>query len=174
MRRSFGLPAVLALTCSLLAFLAPAGGPMVGLIVKTGANPFFATMMEAARARAGELGIELRTFAGSRDGDRKSQAGAVESLVAAGAAGILVAASDPATLACAVGRAREAGVPVIALDTPFEPADTLDATYATDNFRAGKLIGMWARARMGDAAKTARIATLDGSGAQVKVEVLRN
>ena len=65
---------------------------------------------------------------------------------------------------------------MIALDTPFDRdlADTVDATFATDNFRAGELIGQWARARMGDAADTAGIATLSGSGTQVTVDVLRN
>ena len=60
---------------------------------------------------------------------------------------------------------------VIALDTPFDPAD---ATFATDNFRADELIGKWARATMGDVADAAKIATLDRSGTQVTVEVMRN
>ena len=59
-------------------------------------------------------------------------------------------------------------------NTPFDPVDTADATLATDNFRAGEMIGRWARGRLGDAAPGARIVTLDGSGAQVTVEVLRN
>ena len=151
-----------------------AGEPIVGLIVKTDANPFFVTMKEAARERAGELGVELRSFAGKYDGDAATQVEAVESLVAAGAAGILIAPSDPAALAGAVGEARASGVLVIALDTPFDPADTVDATFATDNVRAGELIGEWARATMGGDADTAKIATLDGSGTQVTVEVMRN
>ena len=70
-------------------------------------------------------------------------------------------------------RAREAGVLVIALDTPFDPPESADATFATDNFRAGELIGQWAAAKMGDTS-TARIATLDLSEAQITVDVLRN
>ena len=35
---------------------------------------------------------------------------------------------------------------MIALDTPLDPIDAADATLATDNFKAGELIGAWAKA----------------------------
>ncbi|WP_420346597.1 sugar ABC transporter substrate-binding protein [Pelagibius sp.] len=146
---------------------------IVGLITKTNTNPFFVKMREGAQAKAGELGAELRTFAGKYDGDNAAQIEAIESLVAAGAKGILITPSDPAGLADTVRRAREAGVLVIALDTPFDPPEVADATFATDNFRAGELIGQWAAAKMGDTAQ-AKIATLDLSEAQITVDVLRN
>ena len=148
--------------------------PVVGLITKTEDNPFFVTMREGAVERSGELGVELRTFAGRFDGDTDAQVRAIESLVAAGATGILITPSDPVALLDAIGRARRNGVLVIALDTPFDPPGAVDGTFATDNFRAGELIGMWARASMGASAAGARIATLDGAGTQVTVEVLRN
>lgn len=151
-----------------------ADAPIVGLITKTDTNPFFVKMREGAKARAGELGVELRTFAGKYDGDNEAQVAAIESLVAAGAKGILITPSDPGALADTVRRAREAGLLVIALDTPFDPADAADATFATDNFRAGVLIGQWAKATMGADAANARIATLDLSEAQITVDVLRN
>ena len=148
--------------------------PVVGLITKTEDNPFFVTMREGAIERAGELGVELRTFAGRFDGDTDAQVRAVESLLAADATGILITPSYPVALLDAVGLARQTGVLVIALDTPFDPPDAVDGTFATDNFRAGELIGTWARGRMGASAAAARIATLDGAGTQVTVEVLRN
>ena len=48
-----------------------------------------------------------------------------------------------------VKKARDAGVLVIALDTPLEPIDAADATFATDNFQAGELIGEWAQGDAG-------------------------
>jgi fructose transport system substrate-binding protein len=146
---------------------------IVGLITKTNTNPFFVKMREGASAKAKELGVELRTFAGKYDGDNQAQIEAIESLVAAGAKGVLITPSDPAGLTETVKRAREAGLLVIALDTPFDPPETADATFATDNFKAGELIGQWAAATMGDTA-SAKIATLDLSEAQVTVDVLRN
>lgn len=38
----------------------------------------------------------------------------------------------------AIKKARDAGLYVIALDTPPDPADTVDITFATDNREAGK------------------------------------
>ena len=49
--------------------------------------------------------------------------------------------------------ARDAGLVVLALDTPLDPIDSADMTFATDNFLAGELIGAWAAKTMGDASK---------------------
>ena len=169
--------AVLALArvlCVLSVSPVMAAEPIIGLIVKTEANPFFVAMKRAAIEKARALGVDLRTYSGAYDGDARSQIEAIEDLVEAGAKGILVAPSDPAALADAAARAREAGAMVVALDTPFEPPGSVDGTFATDNFRAGELIGLWARARLGEAAKRARIATLDGFEARITVDVLRN
>ena len=66
------------------------GEVLVGLITKTDTNPFFVKMREGAEATADELGIELQSFAGEEDGDNQSQVDAVDNLIAAGAAGILI------------------------------------------------------------------------------------
>ncbi len=63
---------------------------------------------------------------------------------------------------------------VIALDTAFEPANTADATFATDNFKAGVLIGQWAAAKLGDKAKDAKIALLDLNASEVSVDYQRD
>jgi fructose transport system substrate-binding protein len=166
------LGAAIALS-SLGAGAVTAEEALVGLITKTNTNPFFVKMKEGAEAKAAELGMAFRSFAGKYDGDTEAQIEAIESLVAAGAKGILITPSDPAALADTVRRAREAGVLVIALDTPFDPIDAADATFATDNRLAGELIGRWAAATMGDTSG-AKIATLDLSEAQITVDVLRN
>ncbi len=165
-------PAMVFLT--LLAGPAMADNPLVGLILKTEENPFFVRMKEAAHGRVDEIGIRLRTRTGRYDDGSATQVEAVHDLVSAGAKGILITPSDPAALAGAVRAARKAGLAVIALDTPFDPADIADATFATDNFRAGELVGMWVRASMGESAKSARIVTLDGYDLPVTVDVLRN
>lgn len=107
------------------------------LITKTDTNPFFVKMKEGAAAAAAENGISLSTYAGKIDGDVETQVAAVESCITGGAKGILITPADSRALAPVVTQAREAGVLVIALDTPFEPADVADATFATDNFKAG-------------------------------------
>ncbi len=133
--------------------------PIVGLITKTETNPFFVKMREGAQAKADELGLELLTASGSFDGDNEAQVTAIENMVAAGAAGILLVPSDSNAIVPSVKRARDQGVIVIALDTPLNPQDASDALFATDNFKAGELIGQYAKAVMGDTAPV--VATLD-------------
>ncbi len=133
--------------------------PIVGLITKTETNPFFVKMREGAQAKADELGLQLLTAAGSFDGDNEAQVTAIENMVNAGAAGILLVPSDSSAIVPSVQRARDQGVIVIALDTPLNPQDASDALFATDNFEAGRLIGEYAAAVMGDTEPV--IATLD-------------
>jgi fructose transport system substrate-binding protein len=168
------LSGAVALAGSGAAFADAHGGVTACLITKTDTNPFFVKMREGATAAAEAAGITLQTYAGAIDGDVESQVAAVETCIAAGASGILITPSDSRALAPVIGQAREAGLLVIALDTPFEPADTADATFATDNFEAGRLIGAWAAATLGDAAADARIATLDLNASEVSVDYLRN
>ena len=93
------------------------------LITKTDTNPFFVKMKEGATAAAEANGITLSTFAGKIDGDVETQVAAVETCIASGAKGILITPTDSRALAPVVTQAREAGALVIALDTPFEPAE---------------------------------------------------
>ncbi len=144
------------------------------LITKTDINPFFVKMKEGATAKAGELGINLSSFAGKVDGDHETQVQAIETCIASGAKGILLTASDTKAIVEPVQRARDAGLLVIALDTPLEPIDAADATFATDNFEAGRLIGAWAAAKLGDDAANAKIAMLDLNESQPSVGVLRD
>ncbi|PRD43406.1 sugar ABC transporter [Phyllobacterium phragmitis] len=154
----------------------PASAADIGacLITKTDTNPFFVKMKEGALAKAGELGVNLKTYAGRIDGDSESQMAAIETCIADGAKGILITASDTKGIVPSLQKARDAGILVIALDTPLEPADAADATFATDNFLAGELVGKWAAATLGDEAKNAKVAFLNLTAAQPSVDVLRD
>ncbi len=159
-----------------LAFAAPASADGVSacLITKTDTNPFFVKMREGAEAKAKELGVNLNAYAGKIDGDNETQVAAIETCIANGAKGILLTPSDPAAIAPVVKEARDAGILVIALDTPLDPIDAADMTFATDNFKAGELIGQWAKGKLGDAAANAKIGMLNINVSQPTVGVLRN
>src|SRR5215211_3030302 len=147
---------------------------IVGLITKTEGNPFFVKMREGAQEKAKELGITLQTYAGKYDGDNEGQVAAVEGLIAAGAKGFAIVPSDSSAMVPTVQKAREAGLLVIVLDTPLDPIDAADATFATDNFKAGELIGAWAKGTLGDKAANAKIAFLDLAVNQPTVDYLRD
>lgn len=150
------------------------GGESVklGLITKTETNPFFVKMKEGADAKAKELGAELQSFAGKKDGDNESQVAAVESLISAGAKGFMITPSDSKAIVPVLDKARQAGLLVIALDTQTEPPDAADATFATDNFAAGEAIGKWAAGTF--EGKDAKIAMLDLNPDGVSVDVQRD
>ncbi len=133
--------------------------PIIGLITKTETNPFFVKMKEGAAKAAKAKGAKLMSAAGKIDGDNAGQVTAIENMVTAGAKTILITPSDAKAIIPAIKKAQDAGVMVIGLDSPTDPAEALDALFATDNFKAGLLIGEYAKAAM--AGKPLKIATLD-------------
>ncbi len=147
---------------------------IVGLVTKTNTNPFFVKMKQGAEAKAKELGIKLQAYAGKFDGDNDGEVAAIEDLIQAGAKGILLVPSDSSAIIPTVEKARKAGILVITLDTPLDPVTAADANFATDNFKAGELIGQWAKATLGAKASSAKIATLDLAPNEPTVDYLRH
>jgi fructose transport system substrate-binding protein len=133
----------------------------IGLITKTESNPFFVKMKEGAQAAADENNVNLLTAAGKFDTDNASQVAALENMTTQGAKGILIVPSDSKAVVPAIEKARAADVIVIALDTPTEPEEAADALFATDNFKAGELIGQYAKAKAEELGIEPKIAMLD-------------
>jgi fructose transport system substrate-binding protein len=147
-----------ALTLALGSAFA-ADAPVIGLITKTDTNPFFVKMKEGATEEAKAKGAKLMTAAGKKDGDNATQVAAIENMVAKGAKTILITPSDAKAIIPAIKKAQDKGVQVIALDSPTDPVSAVDALFATNNYKAGELIGQYAKAAMGG--KAPKIATLD-------------
>lgn len=159
-KRSTLAVAIASLAASLAAGPAfAADEPVIGLITKTETNPFFVKMKEGATAEAKAKGAKLLSGAGKADGDNAGQVAAMENMIAAGAKTILITPSDSKAIIPAIKKAQAKGVMVIALDSPTDPQEGTDALFATDNYKAGVLIGEYAKAAL--AGKPAKIATLD-------------
>ena len=137
--------------------------PVIGLITKTETNPFFVKMKEGAQSAASAKGAKLLSAAGKADGDNAGQVTAIENMIAGGAKTILITPNDSKAIVPAIKRAQAQGVMFIALDSPADPADATDALFATDNYKAGQLIGQYAKAAVAAnfAGKPVKIATLD-------------
>jgi len=150
------------------------GEDVVGLITKTDTNPFFVQMKKGAQSEAEKQGLELQTFAGKQDGDNESQVQAIENLMSYGAKGFLITPNDSKAIVPSIDKAHEQKMLVIALDTPVDPPNAADATFATDNYQAGKLIGQWAKAKFAKDGKQAKIAMLDLNPNGVSVDVKRD
>src|SRR5580693_5157275 len=168
-----GLSTIVCATTAAL-FIVPAFAaekPLVGFITKSNDNPFFFKMLQGANAAAAQDGLELRNLQAY---SAEAQASAIETLVSAGAKGILIVPGDTTAIVPAVKRAREQGVLVIAIDHPVSPADAADGTIGTNNVQAGEAIGEWAKQTLGSAAAKAKIAMLDDDITQATVDVQRD
>ena len=148
-------------------------GTSACLITKDNTNAFFVAMKKGAEEGAKAAGVDLKAFAGVKDGDAGPQITAIENCMAAGVKGILIT-PDNDSVGPDLKKARAAGILVIALDTPLADKDAQDMTFATDNFEAGLNIGKWAKAQLGDKAASAKIAMLDINKDNISVDVLRD
>ncbi|HEX7187497.1 MAG TPA: substrate-binding domain-containing protein [Actinomycetes bacterium] len=130
----------------------------ISLITKDSTNPFFVAMQEGAEEAADAKGIDITIASGKEEGDDQGQIDAIEAAITAQQQGILITPMSTG-VNDAIQRARDEGLFVIALDTPPDPPETVDITFATDNRKAGNLIGEYAAAQLGG--EKAVIALLD-------------
>lgn len=168
---ALGMVTTLALTGCNAAGDSGGGDPLIGLVIKTQDNPFYVKMTDGAKAEAEKLGYDLQVASGDGQSDIESQIAAIENFVAQGAKAILVTPAGD-DIVPAIKKAQDAGVLVLALDSPLGEGSGIDGTFATDNHLAGVYVGQWAKAALGDT--EARIATLDLNTDQVPVDVERN
>ncbi len=133
----------------------------IGLVTKTETNPFFVTMRKAAAAAAEKNGARLIALSGKFDGDNEGQVAAMESLISRKVQGILITPSNTTGILGAIAEARRQGILVIALDSATDPENAVDATYATDNVKAGRLQGAYVRAVL--AGRAPELIMLDGT-----------
>ncbi len=137
------------------------GDVSVSLITKDSTNPFFVAMQEGAQQKADELGIDISIGSGQSEGDDAGQIELIEAAIAQGQDGILITPMS-VNVNDAIQKARDAGLYVIALDTPTDPPDVVDITFATDNCKAGDAIGQWAAGKLnGEKAVIARLIIFD-------------
>ena len=121
----------------------------IGLVTKTDSNPYFVSMRSAAQAEAKKMGATLTAAAGTADGDNDGQVTAVQNMVASGVKGILITPNDSKAIVPTLLDAQQKGVFVAALDTQTEDNKGVDATWATDNTKAGEEQGAYVKAALG-------------------------
>lgn len=132
---------------------------IIGVVEQQLANPFFAKLQQAALNEAKKNGLQTMAAASSTAGDSDTQIAAIENMINRGVKGIVIDPANPHALRNVVKKARNAGIIIITTNTSLEPATAADASYETDNFAAGALIGQWSKARLGENA--AKVAMLD-------------
>ena len=94
-------------------------------------------MQKGAQADAAKNNVDLTVASGKQEGDDAGQIAAIEQAVVRGDKGILITPMSTG-VNDAIKKARDAGLYVIALDTPPDPPDTVDITFATEQPRGGQ------------------------------------
>lgn len=136
-----------------------AGGDVtIGIVELNLDNPFFGTLEKATEAAATAKGWKVRKAEAKTPGDSATQVTAIENMINANVKAIVLDPANATALNAVVKKARDKGIFVVTVNATLNPADTADATFATNNKAAGELIGKWAKA---NGPKAPHIAMLD-------------
>lgn len=130
----------------------------IGISMKTLSAPYFAAQMDAAKARAAELGYEV--IATDAQGKMQKQISDVEDLVTRGVKLLVINPADADGLVNAVNTASARGVKVVVIDSTLNPKANYLTLVQSSNSQNGALVGTWVVDEMGN--KPIRIALLSG------------
>lgn len=106
-------------------------------VVPKGMTHEFWKAIHAGAVKAGrELGVEIVWKGSQKEDDREGQVTVVEDLIGRGVDGIVLAPLDDRALVRPVREAKDAGIPVVIIDSPMDGNDFV-SYIATDNYRGG-------------------------------------
>jgi ABC-type sugar transport system substrate-binding protein len=103
-------------------------------------NPFWATVWKGAEETAKRWGVELTLNAPTSEADVDVQISQVEDAITKGVQALVVAPTDASALNPTFDKAKEAGIPVLIIDSDTTWPDKL-TFIGTDNKAGGKLGG---------------------------------
>lgn len=136
---------ILIMVAVLLGFAVSAAGAQdkikIGFSQYTLGAPYFKAQVEAAKVKAGELGVELVAI--DAQDDMVKQLGDVEDLLAQGIDVLILNPKDPKGLVPATKKATAAGVPVVIIDSSIDPSADFVTTVQSNNDENGEKVGEW-------------------------------
>ncbi|MEG2769653.1 MAG: sugar ABC transporter substrate-binding protein [Oscillospiraceae bacterium] len=139
----------------------------IGFIPMTLNNEYFITMVNGAKLKAAEMGIELNVQAGDQHANAAEQLTIVENMITSGVDAICIVPSSSEGLLAALKKCKEANVPVINIDTKLDQS-ILDEVglkvpfYGTDNFEGAKAAGEYVKTKFEKGTKTAILTGIEG------------
>lgn len=139
--------------------------PNVALVLKTLNHPFFVDMRRGAQEAADRLGVTLQVQAAEREIDVEKQMQIVENMIQTGIRVLCITPSGSREIVSALVKAKNAGVPIVVVDTRVDAKAAMDAgvqpqTFiGSDNYEGGKLAGEYAVKMTGG---KARVGILEG------------
>ncbi len=110
----------------------------IGVFTKDSTTAFWRYVVEGAKAKGEELGVEVVEYAPASYTDSAGQLSMVEDSISAGIDAICIASCDSTAIVPALEKAKEAGIPVVIFNTlvpdfkdniTFVGVDNYDASY---------------------------------------------
>jgi len=165
------LSAASAATGSLGCGSKKAAGKLTLAVIPKGTSHVFWKSVHAGAVKAAkELGnVDVVWKGPEKEDDLKGQTDVVESFVAQGVSGIILAPLDDKGLQAPVKQAVGAKIPVVIFDSDLQGSD-YSSFVATDNFAAGKIAGDAMAKLLGDKGKVVVLRYQEGSASTQKRE----
>ena len=159
--------ALLPLSCNRAA-PAATDKPTVALVLKTLNHPFFVDMRRGAQEAADRLGVNLQVQAAERESDVDKQMQIVENMLQTGIKVLMITPSGSREIVSALVKAKNAGVPIVIVDTRLDTKAASDAGVVaqtfigSDNYEGGKLAGEYTVQATGGKAKVGILEGIPG------------
>lgn len=144
------------------------GRPTVALVVKTLNNPFFNNMQEGAEMMADSLELNLIVQAAEREVDVEKQVQIVENLIQRRVDVILLTPSGSREVVPVIGRANDASIPIVNLDTRVDmdllesDGSQISTFIGSDNFEGGRIAGQYVAEQLNGSGQVAILEGIPG------------
>ncbi|PKR77930.1 ribose ABC transporter substrate-binding protein RbsB [Halalkalibacillus sediminis] len=138
------------------------GETTVGLSVSTQGNPFFVTLVDGAKAKAEELGVELTVV--DAQNDAATQSNDIEDLIQQGVDVLVVNPVDSSAISSTIESANDADIPVITVDRSAEGGEVV-THIASNNVSGGEMAGDYIVEQLGGEGKVVELEGIPGSSA---------
>lgn len=114
----------------------------IGVALLYKGDEWLAAISDQYEKQAQELGYEINVQDGAQDNEKQMQQ--IENFIAQDYDAIIISAADSEGIIPAVQKAEDAGIPVIATDTPIDHPHVA-TTVAWDNYATGVELGEYAK-----------------------------
>ncbi len=141
----------------------------IAVVPKGTTHEFWKSVHAGGAKAAKELGVDITWKGPLKEDDLKAQIDVVQSFIAQGVSGIVLAPLNDKGLTGAVKQAVEAKIPVVIFDSDLQGSDH-KSFVATDNFAAGKIAGDAMAKLLGSKGKVIVLRYQEGSASTEKRE----
>ncbi len=132
-------------------------------------NDFWTSLVEGAKLGAEEFGAKIEVTGGRSEADLQAQEQKIRESIKKKPDAILVAPCDYSAMDDALQEIIDAGIKLILIDSTTEK-DIAETTVSTDNYRAGKELGEYAKRLLAGNSRVGIMGHVKGSSTEMERE----